>query len=64
MVRASKIMLLVLNMLLCLSVSGCLNASLKCWRAEGGTVPKEVKKIMEKDYIVFDQEYFDKEVVK
>ena len=51
-------------MFLCLGTSGCLKDKLTVWRAEGGTIPEEVKKIMEEDYVIFTQEFFDKEVVQ
>ena len=46
-------------MCICLSVNGCWKSEYKVWRAEGGTYPKQVNAIMENDYIIFEQEYFD-----
>ncbi len=50
-------------MFVCLSASGCSKKRYKVWRAEGGTTSEEVRQIMEVDYVIFTQEFFDKEFV-
>jgi len=52
-------MIILSGIVICLNVGGCLSSNYNLWRARAGTQPEQVNAIMEDDYIIFRQEYFD-----